>query len=43
MAEIVLFKIKSIEIQTDNFYKAFMKLYCHSYICIAAKQSEYLL
>ena len=44
MTEIVLFKIKSIEVQTDNFCKAFMKHYCHSYsyVCIAAKQSKYL-
>ena len=41
--EIVLFEIKSIEVHTDNFCKALMKLYCHSYICIAAKQSKYIL
>ena len=36
MTVIVLFKIKSNEVQTDNFCKAFMKLYCHSYTCIVS-------
>ena len=43
MTEIDLLKIKSIEVQADNLCKAFMNLYCHSYIGIAAKQSKYLL
>ena len=43
MTEIALFKIKSFEVQADNYCKAFVKLYCHSYVCIAAKQSNYLL
>ena len=43
MTVIVLFKIKSNGVQTDNFCKAFMKLHCHSYIFIVSKQSKYLL
>ena len=43
MAEIVLFKIKSNEVQTDIYFKAFIKIYCHSYMFIIAKQPKYLL
>ena len=43
MTVIVLFKTKWNGVQIDNFRKAFMKFYCHSYIFIVSKQSKYFL